>query len=73
MPATAGGLFTRRYAGRIFDFVLSLSRWGLRVAAYAGPLTDECQQFRLEMGGDLPGAVSVGAAAGPMPAAEGTP
>jgi len=50
-----------------------MNRWGLRVVAYAGLLTDEYPPFRLDGGGDEPGAVSVGAAAGPIPVAEGTP
>ncbi len=66
-------LFMRRYPRGIFDFVLGTNRWGLRVVAYAGLLTDEYPPFRLDMGGDEAGAVSVGAAAGPMPVAEGTP
>ncbi len=41
-----------------------MNRWNLRVVACAGLLTHECPPFRLEMGGDEPGAVSVGAAAG---------
>lgn len=66
-------LFTGRYPGGIFDFVLGMNRWGLRIVAYARLLTDEYPPFRLDTGGDERGAVSVGAAVGPMPAAEGTP
>jgi hypothetical protein len=66
-------LFTARYPKPLYDLVVGMDRWALRVAAYAGLMTDVYPPFRLDQGGTDPGSVPAVPAPSAPPVPAGFP
>ncbi|MEU9143972.1 DUF4389 domain-containing protein [Streptomyces sp. NPDC048349] len=56
--------FTGTYPRDLFDFLMGLVRWTLRVFVYMSLMTDKYPPFRLDMGGSEPSAAAVAPAGG---------
>ncbi|MGK8520111.1 DUF4389 domain-containing protein [Nocardia asteroides] len=50
LVAVIGLLFTARYPQGVYDFVMGINRWTIRVQAYASLMRDEYPPFRLDQG-----------------------
>jgi hypothetical protein len=61
-------LFTGRYPSSIFDLLMGLHRWILRVVVYVTLMTDRYPPFRLDQGSNEPAADSPPAGFPPPPA-----
>ncbi|MFN0283858.1 MAG: DUF4389 domain-containing protein [Kineosporiaceae bacterium] len=61
---------TGSYPGPLFDVIVGLNRWVLRVAGYAALMTDAYPPFRLDLGGQDPDG-ALASTEPPVPSASG--
>jgi hypothetical protein len=52
-------LFTGAYPRPLFDIIVGIHRWALRVAGYTALMTDRYPPFRFDLGGDEPEGLTV--------------
>jgi len=63
--ALVGLLFGSRYPQGLFNLLMGLHRWVIRVVVYAALMRDDYPPFRLDMGGDDPAGLSASGGAPP--------
>jgi hypothetical protein len=59
---------TGAYPRPLYDVILGMNRWALRVAGYAGLMTDVYPPFRLDRGGSDPTLIALPGSGGSAPA-----